>query len=209
MTPPLPFSVTEIPDLYRITPKDFTRTCAMLGEAFQKDPIWCQILKNEPTKFPLVFGMPVMYTLKYGKIYAPTQDISAAAVWLATPFVEMTPWRMFRSGAYPVAMKLGAQIGKQISKVFSIIEKDRKTILRPPYIYLSVLGVSSTQQGKGLGTFLVKKMIENLPPKIPLYLETETASNVKFYERLGFHVMKEFQVPVLNLPMWEMIHDGK
>ncbi len=42
---------------------------------------------------------------------------------------------------------------------------------------------------------------------LPLYLKTETASNVRMYERFGFVVAKEIALPIINLPMWEMVRD--
>ena len=39
---------------------------------------------------------------------------------------------------------------------------------------------------------------------VPIYLETETESNVRMYEHLGFEVVKEITLPIINLPMWEL-----
>ena len=38
-----------------------------------------------------------------------------------------------------------------------------------------------------------------------LYLETETEENVAMYEGLGFQVIKKVTLPVVELPMWEMM----
>jgi ribosomal protein S18 acetylase RimI-like enzyme len=81
--------------------------------------------------------------------------------------------------------------------------------MKQPYLYLMVLGTQRTQQGKGLGTQLVKKMIDSLAPNIPIYLETESEENVKFYEKFGFQVVKKVHIGVLDIPMWEMLHPGK
>ncbi|MFW9922487.1 MAG: GNAT family N-acetyltransferase [Candidatus Thorarchaeota archaeon] len=196
----------SIPDLYKVRKSDFNQICTMLGRAFQQDPIWKEILKNDPEKWPLVFAVPVKYGLRYGSIFAPTKEVSAAAVWLPSSSINMNLWRMLLSGAIPHAMKLGSQIGNQISSVFSIIEKQHFEYLKtnPRFAYLYVLGVDPENQGKGLGSLLVKKMMEALPANIPIYLETETKSNVKFYEKLGFEVLNELMVPLLDKVMWEM-----
>jgi ribosomal protein S18 acetylase RimI-like enzyme len=201
--------IPEISELYTLNQKDYNFACSILGNAFRVDPIWREILKDDPSKFSQVFGVPLKYTLKYGRVFAPNNEKLAIAAWLPSQFVEMTGWRMLRSGAIFAAMQLGANIGNKISQVFSIIDKDRKSNIQGQYVYLYVLGVSPSEQGKGLGTLLVKKMIDYLPSGIPLYLETETESNVKFYERLGFQVVNKIQIPVVDLPMWEMIHPGK
>jgi hypothetical protein len=43
--------------------------------------------------------------------------------------------------------------------------------------------------------------------KRPIYLETETEKNVRMYERFGFTVVKQITLPVINLPMWEMVRE--
>jgi len=199
----------EIPTIdgfYQLKQDDFIPACNMLGEAFREDPIWCEIFKNQKEKFPLAFGVPIKYTLKYGKIFAPTSNIEALAAWLPTPYVDTTFWRLIRSRALFEGIKLGQDIGKQISIVFKQITEDRQNIMKGDYVYLFVLGVSPEKQGKGLGTNLVRTLQKNLAPNVPIYLETESERNVSFYERLGFEVVNKFQVPLLDLPMWEMVY---
>lgn len=201
--------IPTLTSLYELTSKDYSAGCELLGEAFREDPIWCRILEDQPEKFPLIFGVPLKYTLKYGKVYAPTSQLDGIAAWLGSPYPDMTFWRMLRSGSIIPAMKLGSKIGGKISKVFKIIEEDRKSLMKTPYVYLYVIGVHPSKQGQGMGTFLVKSMLEALPPDIPVYLETETEIDVKFYKKLGFEVVKEITVPVLDLPMWEMLYQNK
>jgi ribosomal protein S18 acetylase RimI-like enzyme len=201
--------IPDISELYSLTQDDYNFASSLLGDAFRVDPIWSQILKDEPSKFSQAFGFPLKYTLKYGRVYAPDNQKLAIAAWLPTPYVDMNIWQLFRSGSLSVAMKLGMKVFKKITQVFQTVDNDRKLNITGQYINLFVLGVAPTQQKKGLGTLLVQKMIDHLPSGIPLYLETETESNVKFYERLGFHVLKEINVPILDLPMWEMLYSGK
>ena len=200
--------VPELAEFYQLENSDYSRAIEMLGAAFKTDPIWTEILKEEPEKFPLAFGVPMKYCLKYGQIYAPTSDLNGLAAWVGSPYIQANFWRMLRSGSMPIAMQLGADIGKKISQIFDIIEKDRKNLMQTPFLYLYVLGVHPTHQGQGLGKNLVKTMLDHLPPKIPVYLETESERNVSFYERLGFEVVKEISVPILDLPMWEMIYSN-
>ena len=198
--------IPTIEGLYQLTKDDFIPACNMLGKAFHEDPIWREIFKNQEEKIPLAFGVPIKYALKYGKIYSPTSDLEALAVWVPTPYVDTTSWRMIRSGAVLEALKLGQDIGKQIDTVFKQINKDRQNLMKGDYVYLSVLGVSPEKQGKGLGTNLVRAFQENLAPNVPIYLETESERNVSFYERLGFELVNKLQVPIFDLPMWEMVY---
>ncbi|WP_371803788.1 GNAT family N-acetyltransferase [Candidatus Lokiarchaeum ossiferum] len=199
----------EIKEFYRLKSSDFDRGCKILGKAFRDDPIWKEILFDAPEKFSVLFGVPLKYALKYGIIYSPSSELEGIAVWLDSSKVEMNMWRMMRSGSIPIAMKLGGKIAGRMSKTFSQITKDRRKNIEAPYYYLYVLGIASDRQGQGIGSKFMQKFIENLPPKVPLYLETESERNVHFYEKLGFKVVKKITIPTYNLPMWEMVHPGR
>ncbi len=200
----------ELPGLHDVTKQDYKKARETLGDAFREDPIWARILEGALEKFPYAFGTPLKMALHYGRAYAPSTDVRAIAGWLSSPNVDMTIWRVIRSGAIWPSMKLGMKYGKLTMQVFEKITRDRQEYMRDkePYAYLLVIGVDPAYHRQGLGSLLVRSMLENLPPDTPAYLETETEGNVRFYEKLGFEVVKEITVPVLELPMWEMLHPG-
>ena len=201
--------IPEITDLYRLTPEDYPSACEVLGLAFREDPIWKAILRDDPDKFSVVFGVPLKYCLKYGVVLASSPKLEGIAAWLPSEYIESTFFRLLMSGALWSAFKLGSKIGKLIQEVFEIITEDREKNMKVTYLYLYVIGVAPEHQGKGIGTNLINNMISQLPPEIPIYLETETERNVSLYERLGFKILKKIMVPSLQLPMWEMLHDRK
>jgi len=202
-------SIPIIPELYQLTHTDFTPACIMLGQAFREDPIWNEILKDEPDKFSILFGVPLKYTLKYGKVYGNSSNLEGIAAWLPSEYMNMNFYRLIRSGAFMSALKLGSKIGKVIREVFDIIVKDRESHMKGPYVYLYVIGVSPDHQKQGIGSKLINIVLDHLSTDIPIYLETETERNVRLYERLGFKVLKKITVPTLELPMWEMLYNRK
>lgn len=201
--------IPSIPELYQLTSKDLLQASDILGKAFMDDPIWIEILKDELEKFSIVFEVPLKHTLKYGKIYGYSSNLEGIAAWLPSHNVNMNFFQFIWSGAFRSALKLGKKIGKRIQEVFKTITEDRELNMKVPYIYLYVIGVLPEHQGKGVGSSLINAMLNTLPPEIPLYLETETEQNIKFYEKLGFKIMKEIRIPSVNLPMWEMVHERK
>ena len=118
-------------------------------------------------------------------------------------------WTMIRSGAIFSAMRMGAKAGKKMGSVFHPILKDRHDYMTgKTYFYLMVVGVASQFQGQGFGGLIIRDLIDKCE-KLDhhLYLETETQENVEFYKRYGFKVIKEITLPIVNLPMWEMIRE--
>jgi ribosomal protein S18 acetylase RimI-like enzyme len=88
---------------------------------------------------------------------------------------------------------------------FGTLARRRKANVPEPHWYLAALGVDPPYQGRGLGRALVRDGLDwaDMDGKIA-YLETETESNVGFYEALGFDVVEEVTMDRLNLPMWLM-----
>jgi ribosomal protein S18 acetylase RimI-like enzyme len=77
-----------------------------------------------------------------------------------------------------------------------------------PHWYLAVLGTDPAHQGEGVGSALVRHVLDD-PANAgePAYLETETEANVPFYERHGFRVVGELDVPSGGPHLWLMWRD--
>lgn len=75
--------------------------------------------------------------------------------------------------------------------------------LRQPHWHLGPVAVDAHLQGKGIGTQLMNDYCARLDTAHGTgYLETDKASNVKFYEKFGFETIAS--APVLETPNWFM-----
>jgi ribosomal protein S18 acetylase RimI-like enzyme len=196
--------------VYRLQKRDVPRAAIVLTDAFQHDPIWKVVLSDATaTQKAGAFETPLLYCLKFGEVYATSENLEGIAAWVPGDLAAMTPWRILRSGAMRAALKLGWKVAKKMEPIFGPLDADRKEIMNGhSFIYLQIIGVAPTLQGRGFGGKLMRALIkESERAGLPLYLETETESNVRMYERLGFTVVKEIVLPIINLPMWEMVRD--
>lgn len=74
-----------------------------------------------------------------------------------------------------------------------------------PHYYLAVLGVSPDAQGRGLGSTVLRPMLDRCDAEgVPAYLESSKERNVGFYERHGFRVTGETTLPRGGPRMWFM-----
>ena len=74
-----------------------------------------------------------------------------------------------------------------------------------PHWNLFLVGVHPSAQGRGLGVALVDEVNRRaLRDEVPVYLDTLTASNVGFYERRGYGVVAECDVPDSDIHVWGM-----
>lgn len=197
--------------LYRLQKKDVPQAAAVLVGAFEHDPVWKVILNDAtPTQRIATFEAPLLHCLKYGEVYAPSENLEGVAAWTPGEWAAMTPWRMLRSGAIWTGLRMGWGVAKKMEPIFAPLDADRKENMKgQTYTYLLIIGVAPAFQGQGFGGKLLRALIEESERTgTLLYLETETESNVRMYEHLGFTVVKEIVLPMINLLMWEMTRGG-
>jgi ribosomal protein S18 acetylase RimI-like enzyme len=80
--------------------------------------------------------------------------------------------------------------------------------LRPehPHFYLGTVGVRRDRQGQQLGTSLLQPGLEECDRiGAAAYVETSSTGNVRFYERAGFRVTGEVDVPGGGPHVWAML----
>ena len=197
-------------DSYRLQKHETAQAGLVLTEAFQDDPVFNAIFKGAtPEQWVAFFTAPVVYCLKYGQVIAPSAQMEGVAAWVPGKYADMDFFRMLFSGAMWAGMKLGMDIARKLKLVFGPIEKDRKAHLQGRnYLYLQLIGVAPQYQGLGLGGKLLAALFAESEQKgLPIYLETETDKNVQIYQHLGFEVLKKATLPLIGLPMWEMIRE--
>ncbi len=200
--------------LYKVQKQDIKQVVKVLADAFQHDPVWNKFFERDPDiekRFRVFFETPVRYCLKYGEVYAPSENLEGVIAWLPGKNADMKAWSMIRSGAVISAMKIGLKAGKMMGTAFKQVIEDRhKNMAGCNYLYIQVFGVATGLQGKGFGRKLIDAAIKKCESEgLQLYLETETEENVKMYEHFGFRLIRKITLPILELPMWEMVKENR
>jgi GNAT superfamily N-acetyltransferase len=195
-------------NLYALQRTDIHRAAGVLADAFGQDPLWKMILSDATPKQKVsAFETPLWYCLKYGAVYASSEKLEGLAACLPGAASAFTTWRLLWSGALGAALRLGWRIARKMEPIFGPLETQRREIMQDrPFVYLQILGVAATLQGRGFGSTILKTLIDDCERTgMALYLETETADNVCFYERFGFVVIRKISLPMVDLPMWLMV----
>jgi len=145
------------------------------------------------------------YALLYGECYS-TDDRKGVALWLVPGATHMTPGRMFRAGMFAAPYRFGIRDFKAFGAFVSHTDKIHRETLPEAHYYLLTLGVDPSSQGTGAGARLVRDMLKRADQeRRPIYLETQRPENVPIYERLGFHVASNTEVPASELRNWGMV----
>lgn len=120
-----------------------------------------------------------------------------AAIWLAPGLkaFEFPWWRellytpLFLSIAGAAGMRRAQDLGRRLAMYHPAV----------PHAHLQFLGVSSEAQGQGLGSALLKETLAPLDRSGTVaYLEASTERNVALYQRHGFEVTGDFELPGLH-----------
>jgi len=176
---------------------------ATLADAFHDDPMMAWIYPETETRpahsqafmrAGLEMGFP------HGHVYSATPD-AGAAVW-APPDVDL-----FDDAAITnMFTLLGEQIGARAEEVGNgLLEVSAHHPHDVPHFYLFILGTKRSQQGKGLGSSLMREVLDRCDRQgLAAYLESSNPRNVPFYERHGFKVTAEVALsPECTIrPMW-------
>ncbi len=197
-------------DLYASQSHDRDRIGVVLNEAFQDDPVFNAIFEGATSEQRIAFyTIPVVYCMKYGQVIAPSKQLEGIAAWVTGKYADMSMFHMLLSGALWSAMRMGAKYSQRMATVFKPVDEDRKANMQGrDYIYLVMIGIAPQHQGKGLGGKLMQALLaESERSGLPIYLETETEENVSLYQHYGFEVINKVNLPLIDLPMWEMLRE--
>jgi len=77
--------------------------------------------------------------------------------------------------------------------------------LHQPHYYLAALGTDPVFQGQGIGSALMQPVLDRCDKeRLPAYLESSKQANIPFYNKHGFEVIEELQIPD-GPRLWPMI----
>jgi GNAT superfamily N-acetyltransferase len=167
--------------------KDKTRIIEILCQSFQNDPQINYILGsngNKNKKLMRLMAYSFEFGLANGKVEI-SEDKNSVAIWKSSNSKKMTINLFYESILFFFTFGWsGINRISAMEKKIAAFYPD-KTIFN----YLWILGTNPNEQGKGYGTAILSKAINNFEQnKVPIYLETSTDSNLKYYQRKRFEL---------------------
>lgn len=126
--------------------------------------------------------------LPYGRVWV-TDDARAVAVWT-------TPERDPGPGFAEVGPRIAELAGERAAAFTSAEQALEPHRPSGPVWFLATVGVAPDAQGQGLGRAVLAAGLDAADRAgHASFLETSSARNVRFYERLGFSVTAEVELP--------------
>lgn len=197
-------------DTRRITMTDLDWATELLTEAFDGLSPSTQMFRGVRARDKLAYFMRcgARYALLYGECHTNRKQ-DAVALWLIPGATHMTPLRMLRAGMFAAPFRFGRSDFKAFGAFVGHTDRVHREVAPDPHYYLLTLGVDPEAQGNGSGGHLIRTMVERSDSeKMPIYLETQRLENVTIYERLGFEVASETEIPTIGLRNWGMVRSA-
>ena len=190
-----PFPPAETPDAVRLA-----------ARAFADDPLF-RFVYPDPARRLAGFAREHTaymrhYYRPYGVCEAAYLDgaMAGMALWLR-PNTDPPAWREWAT--FPtLARTVGLRRLRTVIRAYHAFDH---AMPEQPFWYLGLLAVAPEAQGAGVGSSLVRAGLARADRDgVGSFLETGTAANVAFYQRLGFTVTEEIPLPGGGPTHWGM-----
>jgi GNAT superfamily N-acetyltransferase len=187
----------------KATADDVPRLARALAAAFYADPVFRWLVPDDSQRLR---RSERGFALYMRKVYLPqeecytTADLVGGALWLPPD-----KWHLGRLAQLRLLPGMIGAMGTRLPQVLRAISTIESNHPRERHYYLPFVGVEPERQGRGIGTSLMRPVLDRCDGEsAPAYLEATTPRNRACYERQGFEVSEEFHFPRGGPPSWRM-----
>lgn len=174
-----------------LTAGDVDALAGVLGRAFDTDPIFRAIIPDAAHR---ARALPVLFREWIRLLHLPhpgaswtTDDHAGAALW-SPPGA----WRVGLLDMARMGPRMLAALGSRTAAGLRVLHAIEAPHPREPHAYLRVVGCEPDRQGQGVGSALMRPMLERCDEQgLAAYLESSNERNVPLYRRHGFEVTGE------------------
>lgn len=192
------------PSIGRAHAADEDRVAAVLARAFDDDPVF-RFLIPADTRGPLTLrrffrNLVRELAMPHGEVRI-TSSSDGTAVWLP-PGADTTGLGQ-QIRLLPTMIKsVGLRGLPRLLRTLSLMDAHHP---KEPHFYLMLLGVDPDRQGQGIGSDLLREVLDGCDRDgVPAYLEASSPRNVPLYERWGFVVREQLDLPGGGPALWPM-----
>jgi ribosomal protein S18 acetylase RimI-like enzyme len=192
-------------EVVRLDPERLAEASTVLARAFQDDPAWVWLIPDaEKRQRLLPWLFRVGFDVTAADVWTTAGVIRGAARWLPPGRPPMRVGPTLRA-LVTTPFRLGSAIAPFLS-YGRAVEALRAEAMPEPHWYLAGIGVDPSAQRRGIGAALLEPgLTAAARAGLPAALLTNSASNLPFYERHGFRVVREGETPKGGPHAWAMV----
>jgi GNAT superfamily N-acetyltransferase len=184
------------------TDGDVRSLASTLARAFHDDPVMTWLFGARPgarhRRLRRYFASEARRHGRRGQVLT-SGDHAGVAFW-DPPGLWRATWPQLVRSAPVILTVVGPRI-LRAAKALDLIDRAHP---REHHWYLAVLGTDPPHQGRGVGAALVDPVLGRCDREgLGAYLESSKPTNVPYYERFGFSVTGQIDLPS-GPPVWPM-----
>ena len=191
------------------TRTDVDRIAASLALAFEDDPVMGFLFpqaRSRVQRLTAFFRTGLLVQHLANATSYTDAECGAAALWAPPGRWRITPAQLLR-GAPGLLRALGRRVPVAVRALHAV---EHCHPHEPPHYYLAVLGTRPDQQGMGIGSSLLRPVLDRCDAEgLGAYLESSKQQNIPFYRRHGFAVTAEIRLPGGGPIVWPMWRDPR
>ena len=183
-------------------PGEYVAVARLLAEVFYDDPMYAWLVPDKTRRMKAITGLfetacQVLATADPAAVWT-TDAFLGGAIWTPpgrpNPSIAMA-WRVASD------MIFGLRWG-----MLRQMEVERSlTPIRERHWYLNTIGVAASERGRGIGSALLAPIVARCDrDRLPIYLNTNTDDNIRFYRSNGFEVIREIELDRGRMHLFEM-----
>ena len=198
-------------EIIKLDPRQKKRASEVVAAAFFDYPMFTLYFpdpKKRARVLPWYLENVLNCALRYGEVYT-TAEISGVIFTLPPGHTKISQSEYIQNGFLLTPLLLGFRdyVRSQECEKF-VADTHEKIMGDRPHYYLWGLTVDPIQKRKGIGTALLRPVIEKADvEKKPIYLETHDEKNVAYYQRMGFSLVRTDMFPKFDLAIWCMLRE--
>jgi ribosomal protein S18 acetylase RimI-like enzyme len=181
---------------------------AVLARALANDPFFTHVLSDPVERERLMSPFMTAWTrygLLFGEVDVTAGSVEGSAIWLPPGPVIRTAERRERAGLTAVVSAFSDGARARFDAVVQYFARVRETVQTVPHWYLFFIGVEPARQGLGLGSLLLRAGLSRVDQDgVECQLITEEPRNLALYQRHGFEIAVEGDVPDGGPHFWSM-----
>jgi ribosomal protein S18 acetylase RimI-like enzyme len=187
----------------KATAADVPRLADVLARAFDEDPPMRWFIPEAGERVRrarLLFDVMLRRLHLQRDVCFTTEGVHGGALWVPPGARTLTLGQQIR--LLPAMMRVFGRGMARAQRGLAVMDSGHP---RKPHFYLDTLGVAPEWQGRGLGSALMRPMLDHCDrERMPAYLNAGSWRSRDLYLRHGFQVTEEFRLPEDGPSLWRM-----
>ena len=199
----------NLENLIRINKDNAAPAVKALSNTFRDYPLLHFYFPDDLTREKIAnyfLSFAIYSGIKYGEVYATSNNLEGIAVWLHSNNYPITMWKILRSVPLSKILGFSRHGGLKLKSFNEQIRNIHQRHIPFKHWFLQAICVTPRLQGKGYATKLLRPMLNRIDKeRLPCYLETVLEKNVSLYEHFGSKTIDKSSIPETPLINWAML----